>query len=324
MSTMRAMGWSRTGSGEAPKLFHIDLPEPGAGQVKVKVVCSALNPADRKVAAGELAGRFLHARVSPLILGYDFSGVIDSGPGMADLEIGDEVFGFLPYSPGTRQGAFAEFVVVDRGAIGRKPKDISHETAAAAATPGLTALQFLRDLGQLKAGGKVLIIGASGGVGSLAIGIAKRLGGHATALCSAHAIDYVRGLGADVVADRSKQDPLAIDGPFDVVFDLTAAYSYLAFRSRIGARGAFVSTLPSLSIFIGKAVAALSGQRCAFGSVRPTSSDLEQLARWLGGGLRVPISARFQVNDLGSALATLAKGGVHGRIAMQVEGGFES
>ncbi len=192
MSKMRVMGWSSAGSKKPPRVFEVDVPVPGPNQVKVKVSWTAVNRADLRVSSGEFVGRLLHARVSPLVMGYDFSGsVVEGGPGMDDLRPGDEVFGFLPYASTTRQGSFAEYVVVDRGTVGRKPQSVTHETAAAAATPGLTALQFLRDLGRLKAADKVLIIGASGGVGSLSVGVAKRLGAHVTAVCSTYALDYV-------------------------------------------------------------------------------------------------------------------------------------
>jgi NADPH:quinone reductase-like Zn-dependent oxidoreductase len=310
------------GSNEPPRVLEVHVPEPGPGQVKINIACSAVNQADLKVSSGQFVGRLLHARVSPLIVGYDFSGRVDGGPGMGDLRTGDEVFGFLPYASATRQGAFAEFVVVDRGTIARKPQSVSHETAAAAATVGLTALQFLRDLGRLKAGGKVLITGAAGGVGSLAVGIAKRLGAHVTAVCSSYAVEHVRGLGADVIVDRRQQDPFGVEGPFDVIFDPAAAYSYFAFSRRIAACGAFVSTVPSPLLFLGKAIAPLSGKRCDFGSVKPVSADLEQLAAWLQSGLQVPIAARFSAKDLGGALAQVAKGELLGRVVVQVDGGF--
>jgi NADPH:quinone reductase-like Zn-dependent oxidoreductase len=322
MPKMRAMGWARVGSNEPPRVLDIDVPKPEPGQVKVKVAWSAVNRADLKVSSGEFAGRFLHARVSPLIVGYDFSGTVEDGTTVGDLRIGDEVFGFLPYASSTRQGTFAEFVTVNSDTVARKPQSVSHEAAVAAATPGLTALQCLRDVGRLKAGGKVLIIGAAGGVGSLAVGIARRLGAHVTAVCSTYAVDYVRGLGADAVIDRRKRDPLSVEGPFDVVFDPAVAYSYLAFRSRIVPGGAFLTTVPSPAFLLGKVVAALSSHRCEFTGVKPVSTDLEQLTAWLEDGLQAPVYSRFPVKNLGAALAQLSEGQVRGRVVVQVDGGF--
>jgi len=159
---MRAM--AAPGYGPLERLASIDvpLPSPGRGEVRVRVMASALNPADYKVLLGSL--KFLHARNRPLIVGYDFSGVVDAvGSDAGDLAVGDEVFGFLPYGPGNRRGAFAEALIAKCGEVMRKPRGVSHERAAAAATTGLTAIQSIRDLGRLPAtGGKVLVTGGSG------------------------------------------------------------------------------------------------------------------------------------------------------------------
>jgi NADPH:quinone reductase-like Zn-dependent oxidoreductase len=323
VTTMKAIGWPHSGATTGAQLFEIATPKPGRGQVRVRVVSSAVNPADGKIANGEFAGRLLHARVSPLVAGYDFSGVIEScGEDVGDLKPGDEVFGFLAYSSATRQGAFAEMLTANRGEIARKPAGVSHETAAAAATPGATALQFLRDLGRLHEGGRVLIIGAAGGVGSLAVGIAKRLQAQVTAVCSTYAVDFVRGLGADEIVDRRKQDPLTVPGPFDVIFDAATAHSYLACRRQLAKTGSYVPTLPSTGLLVGMALAAFSSQRCAFAAVKSAAKDLEQVAAWLLDGLQAPIEARFPVRELGAAMDRFAKGELRGRVVVQVEGGF--
>jgi NADPH:quinone reductase len=320
---MKAIGWIKAGSKDPPHVLTTDAPKPGLGQVRVRVVSSAVNPADRRVASGEFVGRLLHARVSPMVVGYDFSGVVEStGEGVRDLHPGDEVFGFLAYSSSTRQGAFCELITVNCDEIAKKPKEVSHEVAAAAATPGVTAMQCMRDLGGLRAGGRILIIGAAGGVGSLAVGIAKRLEAHVTAVCSTYAVDFVRGLGADQIVDRRKQDPRTLAGPFDVVFDAAAAHGYLGCRHQLAEGGAYVTTLPSPGVLLGKAFAAFSSRRCAFIAAKSVAKDLEQLAGWMTAGLQVPIDARFPVRELGAALDRLGKGEVRGRLVIQVEGGF--
>jgi NADPH:quinone reductase-like Zn-dependent oxidoreductase len=157
------------GYGSLERLAEIDapLPAPGRGEVRVRVVASALNPADYKVVLGTM--KFLHARNRPLAVGYDFSGTVEAvGPAVTAVAVGDDVFGFLPYGPGNRRSAFAEAVVVRCDELAIKPKSISHEVAAAAATTGLAALQSLRDLGRLPAsGGHVLVTGVSGAVGRI-------------------------------------------------------------------------------------------------------------------------------------------------------------
>ena len=320
---MRAMAWQSKSANQLPQLMELEPPLPGRGQVRVKVVSSAVNPADVRVVNGDFVGRLLHANVSPLVVGYDFSGTVERlGDGVDDLKVGDEVFGFLAYASSTRQGAFAELITADRSAMARKPPNVPHEIAAAAATPAITALQCLRNLGRLGPSGRVLLIGAAGGVGSLAIGVARRLGAKVVAVCSTYATDFVRGLGADEVVDRRQRNTLAVPGPFDVVFDAAAAHGYLACQHQLGPHGAYVTTLPSPGVFLGKLTSLFSSRRCEFIAVKALRQDLELLATWLAGGLSVPIDTRFPVREARAALDRLSKGEVRGRLSVQVDGGF--
>ena len=321
--TIAAIGVPQAGALDQLGPVQIARPVAGRGQVEVRVVASAVNPADHKVLGGGFDGMVLHARTRPLVSGYDFSGVVEAcGDGVADLAPGDEVFGHLAYSSRNRQGTFAERIAVDRGTVARKPAGVSHRIAAASATPALTALQALRDKGRLAAGGKVLVIGAAGGVGSLAIGVAHALGATVTGVCSTYAVPFVRELGADDVIDRRQRDPLAGGGPYDVVFDAAAAASFGRARSVMTPRGAYVTTLPSARFIGGKLWSLVSGQTCSILVVTSRAADLEQVASWLAEGLRVPIDSEFPVRDLGAALDRLARGEVLGRIAVTVDGGF--
>jgi NADPH:quinone reductase-like Zn-dependent oxidoreductase len=320
---MRAIGIPAAGAFDQLGVVTIGAPTAGPGEVVVRVVASALNPADLKVLRGEFAGRVLHARTRPLVTGYDFSGVVEAcGGGVTDLHPGDEVFGHLAYASSNRQGAFGERIAVARAAIGRKPSAVDHRVAAALATSGLTALQALRDVGRLQPGGRALVIGAAGGVGSLAIGVARALGATVTAVCSTYAIDFVRGLGADEVVDRRARDPRELTGPFDVILDAAAAYSYGALCGALAAGGTYVTTLPSAGWLGGKLLAMFSSKRCRMVVVRSVSADLEQLAAWVSGGTRVPIDATFPVRELASACAKMADGELRGRIAIDVEHGL--
>jgi NADPH:quinone reductase-like Zn-dependent oxidoreductase len=320
---LRAMGIQRPGALDALGVVELDRPTAARGQVEVRVVASAVNPADLKVLRGELAGRFLHARNCPLVVGYDFSGVVEAcGNGVTDLAPGDAVFGFLAYSSRNRQGAFAERIVVDRDTIGRKPDSVSHGIAAASATPALTALQSLRDKGRLLAGGRVMVIGAAGGVGSVAIGVVHALGATVTAVCSTYAVEFVRELGADEVIDRRTSDPMQVKQTFDVVFDAAAGSSYARSRHLLTASGAYVTTLPSLGLVAGKLMAAGSRRSCDVLVVASRSADLELVASWLAGGTKIPMDSRFPVRELKQALDRLAGGEVRGRIAIQVENAF--
>jgi NADPH:quinone reductase len=304
------------------EIRDLPLPAPGAGEVRVRVRASALNPADQKVLGGEFVGNILHAKQRPLVTGYDLAGTVEAvGPG-ADLGVGDEVFGFLAYGRATRRGAFAEAAVARAATLARRPGTLSPADACALATAGATALQALRDVGRLQAGQRVLVVGASGGVGSLAIGVAKKLGADVTGICSAAAAEFVRSLGADSVIVRGQDDPLRGGASYDVVFDAACAYSFGAVRHKLQPGGAYIPTLPSPALFLAMGIAPLFGKRAALVAARPRRQDFELLAAWAADGLRIPIDSTFPVRELVKALARLARGGMKGRVVIEVAGGF--
>lgn len=318
---MKAIATS--GYGPLENLAQIDLPvpTPSAGEVRVRVIASALNPADYKVVLGLM--KFLHGRQMPLVVGYDFSGTIDAvGPQVADYAVGDDVFGFLPYGPFNNRGAFAEMLVAKTTEIARKPAGVSHETAAASATGGLTALQSIRDLGRLPgSGGSVLVTGVSGGVGSIAIGIAQKLKATVSAVGSGAGLELAQRLGAHEVFDRNKQQfPAAFTTQFDVIFDAAAAYGWGNWRGALKPGGAFVTTLPSMAFAVDKFSSLFSNTSVQFVNVKSVAADLKLLATWLDEGLQVPLSDTIPVRDLAKGLALLHKTG--GRYAVRVADGF--
>jgi len=319
---MKAVATQSYGSLDQLKAMDLPEPQPGTGEVRVRVQASALNPADYKVVLGKL--KFLHARNFPLIVGYDFSGTVDAvGPSVSNFAAGDEVFGFLPYGPGNRRGAFAQALIAKADEIARKPKGVSHIIAAAAATPGITALQSLRDLGKLKPSGNVLITGASGGVGSIAIGVARRLGGSVTAVASGRGLQLAKKLGAETVIDRKSQDVLSTaTGPYDVVFDAAAAHRWQQWKSRLKPGGRYVTTLPSVRFALDKLASLFSNSGVELIMVKSRAADLKVLADWLASGLEVTLDSTVPVREVGSALDRLERGGTLGRIAVDVAGGF--
>ncbi|MEZ4465782.1 MAG: NAD(P)-dependent alcohol dehydrogenase [bacterium] len=316
---MRAIATSTPGDLHALGPMDVPTPAPAPGQVRVTVHASSVNPADSKIVHWTSQARFLHARVSPLIPGYDLAGVVDAvGAGVADLAVGDRVFGHLPFSGKSKAGAWAEQAVIAASELGRLPADVDFSPAGAIPTVGLTALQGLRDAGGLKPGGRVLLFGAAGGVGALAIGIAKRLGAHVTAVCSTYAVDFVRDLGADVVVDRATADPLAHDTPFDVILDASGAYSYGQCVPILSKSGSFVTTLPSLAFATGKLRSLFSGRTCTFVVVKSRRADLDLLGAWLADGLVVPVDERYAIRNAPAAIARIDGGGLLGKIALDV------
>ena len=239
-------------TGDGVEISEIPKPTPSPGNVRVKVIASAVNAGEEKVIGGDFVGRFLHAKTSPLILGWDVSGTVDAlGKGVTDLDERAAVWGHLAYSPSQTQAAFAEYVALPREALAAKPDDVPYHVAAAAATVAMTSLQSLRDLSGLGEGGTALIIGAGGGIGSVGVGIGKRLGGRVTGVCSTKDVARIEALGADAVIDRKQSDPLDADAAYDVVFDTPAVHSFSRCAKILRAGGTYVTTLPDAALVTG-------------------------------------------------------------------------
>jgi NADPH:quinone reductase-like Zn-dependent oxidoreductase len=316
---MRALAIDRYGELNRLKIIEMPLPEPGKGELRVRVRASALNPADFKTALGQV--KILHARNFPMVLGYDFSGTVDAiGPEVEPITPGTEVFGFLPYSFLNRRGTFAEAVVARADRVAVKPAGVSHNQAAAAATTGVTSIQALRDLGRLSAGMRVLITGVSGGVGSLGIGIAKRLGGVVTAVGSGRGLQFGREMGADEIIDRTQVDITTKSiGPFDVVYDAAAAYRWRQWRTRLKPDGTFITTLPSLAFIADKLTSLVAGPRCKVVAVKSKTADLRLLGEWLSEGLNVPIDRTISLAEVPQNLERYMRGEVAGRVVVQID-----
>ena len=174
---MKAWCIDQYGSIDDLKQHHLPIPSPKPDEILVRIQAAALNPADHKVITGKDGGKFLHASRFPLVPGFDFSGILERhGAAVEHLNTGEEVFGFLPYSTKNKQGTLSEYVAVPADTVGVKPEHVSHAEAAGAATVGCTALQALRNKGRMSSGQRILINGASGGVGSFAVQLAKHAG----------------------------------------------------------------------------------------------------------------------------------------------------
>lgn len=210
------------GGPEVLSLDEVDVPEPGRGEVRVRIHASSVNPVDWKIRSG--AQRAVVRYRLPRTLGLDLSGVVDAvGPGVEDLAVGDEVWGSPSHDAG---GCYAEMAVVPAGQLGRKPACLSHPEAAALPLVGLTAWEALVTKAKLREGERVLIHAGAGGVGHVAIQIAKARGAEVYTTCSERNVELVRELGADHVIDYRKQ---AFE---DVVSDLDVALEALGGDSR--------------------------------------------------------------------------------------------
>jgi NADPH:quinone reductase-like Zn-dependent oxidoreductase len=302
-------------------VVDVPTPEPADDEVLVKVVNSAIDTAHETVVnkVGVTAG-VLHKVKDPLYLGYHYSGIVSKvGSSVSNLATGSEVFGHLQYSGSTTQGAFAEYIVVKDTDCAIKPASVPFDIAAAAATETLTALQGMRDCGGLSEGKSVLIVGAAGGVGSAAVGIAKRLGAHVTAVCSDRDVQRVKNLGADVVINRSEQDITKLNEKFDVIFDPPNGLELPLDLLNQG--GAYVITVPKLAFIWGKIATMFSSKNVAFVQVKSKREDLEQIAQWLQDGWTIDIDSKYDIKDMDKALESY-KGHKSGRVVIQVDSGW--
>jgi NADPH:quinone reductase-like Zn-dependent oxidoreductase len=189
--------------GEPGSTRELELPEPQAGEVRVRVVSASVNPVDWKTGLGYLKDWFEHR--FPLVLGQDLSGVVDAvGPGVSDLRVGDEVFGGHG-QPFMGRGTWAEYVIAAPRALAIKPAEISHNEASSIPLAGVTALMSVDALGEIR-DQPIVVVGATGGVGSFAVQIAKARGAHVIGVASGRNHEYLRGLGVSEAVDYTTGD----------------------------------------------------------------------------------------------------------------------
>ncbi|MEG4805834.1 NAD(P)-dependent alcohol dehydrogenase, partial [Microcoleus sp. ARI1-B5] len=211
-------------------------------ELLVRVRASSVNPVDWKIRQGHL--QLLTGFNFPRIVGSDISGVVvEVGREVTKFQAGDEVYTFLNPIAG---GACAQYAVVPESSAAIKPKNITHAEAAAVPIAGLTALQALRDLGEIKAEYKVLVNGASGGVGNFAVQVAKAMNAEVTGVCSAKNREFVKGLGADYVLDYAEIDFTQQREKYDIILDAVGTKTFAECEKVLQPEGVYISTLPSL------------------------------------------------------------------------------
>ena len=323
---MKAAVRDRFGPPEVVVIRDVDVPVPADDEVLVRVRAASVNPADwygttGTPYVGRVEMRFLKPKTNRL--GTDFAGTVESvGDAVTQFRPGDEVFG-------GRTGALAEYVCVpqDRG-IAPKPANLAFDQAAAVPVAALTALQGLRDKGQIREGQKVLINGASGGVGTFAVQIAKALGAQVTGACSTRNVEIVRSLGADRVVDHTREDFSRRGERYDLMLDVAGSRSWsdcarvLSPRATLVIVGAPKGTrlLGPLSHVIRMRVGGVIGRRTAvFFIAKFNKPDMILLHDMLEAGKMTPvIDRRFELNEIGDALRYLGEGHAQGKIVVSV------
>ena len=324
---MRAILRHRYGTTAELILGTAERPQLTPDGVLVRVCFVGLNRLDWYSLQGlPYVGRVqfgLRQPRSPL-LGVDFAGVVEAvGADVSDFRVGDEVFG-------GRSGALAEWVNV-RVALARKPEAVSLEQAAAVPVAGITALQALRDKGRLEEGQRVLINGASGGVGTVAIQVARALGGEVTAVCSTAHVATARELGADHVIDYTVDDFTQASTRYDVLLDVAGARSWRELRRVLNPHATVVviggpasnrwfgPMTPSVGLWL---AGLLSRRRVRMMTAKFNRADVQVLAELMHSGALTPkVTARYPIAETAAALDHLGEGHVDGKIVVAVAPG---
>lgn len=313
---MKAIVYRQYGSPDVLEVAAMAKPVPQEHELLIKIEAAAVNQGDRFILGG--IGRMTGDGVlkpKNRRLGADVAGVVEAvGRKVRRFAVGDAVFGDLSAAG---RGAFAEYVLVNEDApLAHKPERIAFEQAAAVPLTAVTALQGLRDYGQIQAGQQVLINGASGGVGTFAVQIAKALGAEVTGVASTSKLELVCSLGADEVIDYKQTDFTQSNQQYDLIFDTVGNRSVGEIRPVLMARGAFVTTtfMPAL-VIQGKWLALTGGQTLVNMMAKPNAADLEFLAGLLQDGRLTPVIDRcYPLEETAEALRYLENGRPTGKV----------
>jgi NADPH:quinone reductase-like Zn-dependent oxidoreductase len=318
---MKAVIQLRYGPPESLELADVAVPKLAKSEVRIRVCAASVNRGDAHLMRGtplvvRLMGHGVR-RPKQRIVGRDAAGIVEEvGSAVSEWAVGDEVFGWC-------RGAFGECAVASEDTLVPKPASVTFERAAAAPTAGVTALQGLRDRGRLRADQRVLVVGASGGVGTAAVQIAKAWGAHVTAVCSTRNIGFVRSLGADEIVDYVVRDFTETQRRYDLILDLVGSHGLRECRRALEPRGTYVAVggpsgrwvkgigrpmrASMLSWFVGETF------RPLFSVAR--REDLLELAEYLSAGLVAPvIDRRFDLTEVRDAVRYIERGSARGKV----------
>ena len=321
---MRAIVQTEYGTADVLRVAEIERPVIGADEVLVKVRAAGLDRGTWHLMAGmPYAARLvvgLRAPKNP-VPGLDVAGVVVAiGSEVTRLQPGDEVFG-------VSKGSFAEFAAAREDKLARKPSNLTFEQAAAVPVSGMTALRGLTDVGRLQPGQKVLVIGASGGVGSYAVQIAKALGAEVTGVCSTSKLDLVRSIGADHVIDYSQDDFANGERRYDLILDTGGNSTLSRLRRALTPRGTLVivggeggDRLTGMGRQVrALALSPLVGQRLTMLGPKEHYTVLERLTELIEGGKLVPaIEQTYPLNEMPNAMRHLKAGRARGKLVIAV------
>ena len=315
---MKAIFYHRYGPSDVLEFGEVPEPKITDRQILVKVHAASVNPVDWKFRSGKPRIPFLRM---PRIPGLDIAGeVARIGKAVTRFKIGDAVYGMLSAFSG---GGCAEYAAVPEENVALKPRKLTFEEAAAVPVAGITALQALRNQGRIQDGHHVLINGASGGVGSFAVQIAKACGAEVTAVASRRNMDFVKSLGANRMVDYTTEDFTQLDARYDIIFDAVVSRTFNECKPVLSPRGVYITTLPTFAAILHLLMGPLTrGKRARMINLRPRRADLETLTEWLEAGkVRPMIDKTFPLLKTAEAHALSETGHARGKIVIRISEG---
>jgi NADPH:quinone reductase-like Zn-dependent oxidoreductase len=321
---MKAIVVSNYGSPDVLKCDEVDKPTAGDDQVLIKVRAASVNPLDRMVRGKPYLIRLMTGLRKPkdTRLGRDVAGEVEAvGRNVTRFKPGDAVFG-------TCRGAFAEYACALESKLAMKPNKVTFEQAASVPVAGLTALQGLRDKGQIRSGAKVLINGAAGGVGTFAVQIAKSFGAEVTAVCSTGKVDMVLSIGADRIIDYTREDFTKGEQRYDLIFDCAGTRSLSALRRLLNPKGVYILVgAPAQGRWVGPLAQVLKtlvaswfvSEKLVLFLAQIRTEDLTILGELIEAGRVTPvIGKRYRLSEVPEAIRYLEEGHARGKVVITV------
>ncbi|MGB5894499.1 MAG: NAD(P)-dependent alcohol dehydrogenase [Ignavibacteriaceae bacterium] len=324
---MKAIVYHKYGSPDVLHLEEVEKPTPRDNEVLIKVHAASVNYSDWAFVRGKpflvrLIGSGL-LKPKNTILGKDIAGRVEAiGRNIKQFQPGDEIYGDLSECG---FGAFAEFVSVPENALALKPANLSFEEAAAVPEAAVVALQGLRDKGQIQAGQMVLINGASGGIGTFAVQIAKSFGAEVTGVCSTWNVDMVRSIGADHIIDYTQEDFTKNGQRYDLIIAAAGYRSIFDYKRALSPEGIYVVTGGSMvqifqPMLLGPWISLTGNKKMVNLSNRPNQKDLVIMKELLEAGKVVPvIDRRYSLSEVAEALRYYGDGHAQGKVVITLE-----
>ncbi|MBP8241405.1 MAG: NAD(P)-dependent alcohol dehydrogenase [Thermoflexales bacterium] len=323
---MKAIVCEEYGSPDVLKLKDVEKPTPRADEVLVKIHAASAAAGDwHLMRADPFAARFMYGLFKPKypILGADVAGRVEAvGKNVTQFKPGDAVFGDLS---GSGFGGFAEYVAAPEKALAPKPARLTFDEAAAVPVSALTALLALRDQARVQPGHKVLINGASGGVGTFAVQIARALGAEVTAVCSTTKMALVRAIGAEHVIDYTREDFTHSGQRYDVILGANGFHPLSAYQRALTPNGVYVMTggTPAQmfqAMLLGPWRSRAGSQKLSNSQAKPSQKDLIHLAGLLEAGKVVPvIDRRYPLCEVPDAIRYLEEGHARGKVVITIQ-----